>query len=667
MRKLFHFRGPMAALLLTAAVRVASAQSIDYGSFEQLFGEPVTTSVTGSPQRAGQVPAAMEIITADEIRRSGARDIPGVLRHVVGVDVLQWGNDAADVAVRGYNQVFSPRLLVLIDGREVYHHSNGHTLWSSLPVELDGIRQIEVVKGPNTALFGFNAVGGVVNIVTYQPVYDDVNSLSVISGTQDLRQGSLVARLKLGEKSGVRLLAGGNANDDFSTPQLPQDLATRSGNSRSAFNLRAGFGLSERLYLELEGTQSKAKYASFGSSYTTSDEDNRTSSAAALLTADLKHGLLEARVYRNAFDVKANFNNSLFDVDEQFVVAQVQDLFKIGARNTVRLAAEYRENSVGVVPLGGADISSAVWAGAAMWESKINSAFTLSNAVRIDHVAYARSGYLPPDIRLTNAVWSKRYTLPSFNSALVWTVSDADLLRLTVSRGVQMPSLVAVGGVLLQVVPGLYAGTSPSVGPTTNMQYDLGWGRMLPWLGAQLLVDGYYQSIHHVNSLIGSATFLAPNLISPATPLGNSDSYGLEVSLRGTVGDRWRWSLAYSPQRIEDHFSIPYALSLTDYEDTTPKHKLDARLGWSNAVWEFDGYAHYQSSSDGLRGDGSLQSTGFLEHIPSYVSVDARAGYRFSKRLTLAVSGQNLLHARQQQTSAPEVERRVLAKLTFSY
>src|SRR5471032_2184457 len=104
------------ACILSVAASGAGAQSMDYGALEQLFGEPVTTSVTGSPQRISQVPAGMEIITADDIRQSGARDIPGVLRHVLGIDVLQWGNDNADIAIRGYNQALSPRLLVLIDG-----------------------------------------------------------------------------------------------------------------------------------------------------------------------------------------------------------------------------------------------------------------------------------------------------------------------------------------------------------------------------------------------------------------------------------------------------------------------------------------------------------------------------------------------------------------------
>ena len=170
---------------------------MDLGALESLFGEPVTTSVTGSPQRASEVPASMTIITADEIRRSGARDIPGVLRHVPGINVLQWTNDQADVGARGYNQAYSSRLLVLVDGRQVYADSYAFTPWSTLPVELADIRQIEVVMGPNGALFGFNAVGGVINIVTYDPHYDDVNTASVTGGTQNLLQGSAVATFKL--------------------------------------------------------------------------------------------------------------------------------------------------------------------------------------------------------------------------------------------------------------------------------------------------------------------------------------------------------------------------------------------------------------------------------------------------------------------------------------
>ncbi len=87
----------------------------------------------------------------------------------------------------------------MVDGRQVYADYYGYTPWSTLPVELSDIRQIEVVMGPNSALFGFNAVGGVINIITYDPLYDDVNTASVTGGTQGLVQGSGIATFKLGE------------------------------------------------------------------------------------------------------------------------------------------------------------------------------------------------------------------------------------------------------------------------------------------------------------------------------------------------------------------------------------------------------------------------------------------------------------------------------------
>ena len=199
----------------------AGAQTMDYGSLEQLFGEPVTTSATGSPQRVTEVPANMTIITADEIRRSGARDIPGVLRHVAGVDVMQWTAADTDISVRGYDQAFAARTLVLIDGRQVYADFYGFVPWSALPIELSAIRQIEIVKGPNAALFGFNAVGGVINIITDNPRYSDVNTASVIVGTPGLAGASGVATFKLGAAGAVRLSGSLMSGNEFATPIPP--------------------------------------------------------------------------------------------------------------------------------------------------------------------------------------------------------------------------------------------------------------------------------------------------------------------------------------------------------------------------------------------------------------------------------------------------------------
>jgi iron complex outermembrane receptor protein len=94
----------------------------------------------------------------DDIRRSGALSISDVLQFIPGVDVRHYGLADAEVGIRGYNEPYNSRLLVLVNGRQVYSDDYGHVNWASLPVQLSEIRQIEVIKGPNSALYGFNAV-----------------------------------------------------------------------------------------------------------------------------------------------------------------------------------------------------------------------------------------------------------------------------------------------------------------------------------------------------------------------------------------------------------------------------------------------------------------------------------------------------------------------------
>src|SRR6185503_240308 len=99
----------------------------------------------------------------------------------------------ADVGIRGYNETSNPRLLVLLNGQQVYLDDLGRTQWYTLPVTIPEIKQIEVVRGPNTALLGFNAASGVINIVTYDPLHDaPINVATTSIGTQDFASVSAV-------------------------------------------------------------------------------------------------------------------------------------------------------------------------------------------------------------------------------------------------------------------------------------------------------------------------------------------------------------------------------------------------------------------------------------------------------------------------------------------
>ena len=660
------------ACTLLAAAR-ATAQTVDYGASEQLFGEPVTSSVTGSPERASDVPATMEIITADDIRRSGANDIPGVLRHVPGLDVLRWRNDDADVAVRGYNQAYSPRLLVLIDGRQVYADYYGYTPWTALPVELGDIRQIEVVKGPGSALFGFNAVGGVINIITYDPLYDRPKSRSVGAGTQSLVEGSVLESIKLGSFGGARISAGGRSNEDFSTPDLPLNLGVRRGDDRGEINVRIDTHLGRNVVSELEASTSASDEPELSSGYSTYYAHYVTRSAKVQLSADTKLGLVEATGYSNWISLDARNQqadvSSVVDVKNQVAVAQLQDLLKIGTKSAVRFSLEYRHNAMPTVA-GGAEVSYNVASAAGMWDWTISPTLALTNAIRLDHLTLARSGPVLAGYPLTNADWNGRsLTEPSYNTGLVWRPNASNTYRLTVARGIQVPSLFELGGLLLRLPYGFVSGV-PTLNPGIVTNYEVGWDRKL--LGdARLRVSTYHES---ASDFVGLLAGNAPSAGLVATPanIGGSDATGFELALDGTFRKNWRWGANYTHEIIKDRFAPGFTLASTgvDFTHTTPVHVAGANLGWTHDRFETDGYLRYESAFYGI-GEPAPNRIGFngesLVAVPSYVAVDARVGYTLNDRMTLSLSGQNLTHSQQIQTSGPAVERRVIGSVRMKF
>ena len=116
-----------------------------------------------------EAPSNVYVITDEDIRHSGATDIPTVLRRIPGMEVMQMTGADFNVSVRGNNQTAANKLLVLVDGRPIYEYAFGSVFWTLLPVTLPEIKKIEVWKGPASAIYGFNAFDGVVNIVTKSP------------------------------------------------------------------------------------------------------------------------------------------------------------------------------------------------------------------------------------------------------------------------------------------------------------------------------------------------------------------------------------------------------------------------------------------------------------------------------------------------------------------
>ena len=173
-------------------------------SLEDLMNTEVT-SVSKKEQKLSQVAAAIFVITQEDIRRSGATNIPDLLRMVPGLNVAQINASTWAVSARGFNEEFSDKLLVLLDGRAVYTPTFSGVYWDSLDVPLEDIERIEVIRGPGATIWGVNAVNGVINILTKKAGDTKGGLVSAGFGTQDQGLGTAQYGGRIGSKLDYRL------------------------------------------------------------------------------------------------------------------------------------------------------------------------------------------------------------------------------------------------------------------------------------------------------------------------------------------------------------------------------------------------------------------------------------------------------------------------------
>jgi iron complex outermembrane receptor protein len=136
----------------------------------ELIKEEETVSIAARhEQPISQAPANVYVITDEDIRHSGATDLPTVLRRIPGIDVMQMSGADFNVSARGNNQPFANKMLVMVDGRSIYVDVQAVVWWKAIPVTLPEIKRIEVLKGPASSIYGFNAFDGIINIITKSP------------------------------------------------------------------------------------------------------------------------------------------------------------------------------------------------------------------------------------------------------------------------------------------------------------------------------------------------------------------------------------------------------------------------------------------------------------------------------------------------------------------
>lgn len=130
---------------------------------------PIMVSVNRRKENIKTLPYAATVITAEDIRRAGARTVPDALRLAPGVDVSDLTSGTSAVSVRGMHGLLANTVLVLVDGRQIFDPMFGGTLWGNWPFQLEDIDRIEVIRGPAGVAWGANAATGIINIVTKDP------------------------------------------------------------------------------------------------------------------------------------------------------------------------------------------------------------------------------------------------------------------------------------------------------------------------------------------------------------------------------------------------------------------------------------------------------------------------------------------------------------------
>jgi len=647
-----------------------AAGTVDYGAFEELFNEPVTTSATGAPQRATEVPVGMHIITQEQIQRSGAVDIPGVLEGLAVLDVDRPFRGAVDVSVRGYNTPHSPRLLVLLNGRQVYLDHFGKTNWDLIPVQLSEIRQIELVTGPNTALFGFNAVAGVINIITFDALNDDADAVDVTIGSKEyLGASAVITHRLLDGDLGVRVGVGGFNADGFEGEAQFLPFFEPLDPLRRSASIAAAYQLSPDVRVDLEGTWSLNQRTDEVTFALANVSTYEAFTIRAGVAAETDLGLVEGLVYSNGLDVDYQLSVMLdrYIMENRITVADAALISKPGSRHVWRNAVEYRRNTYQQFPFGLGVTAYSNYAFSTSWTWRITDALSATSALRIDHFRLGREGDVEfPGLTPFSAdEFDQRFTEPSFNAGLVWKPSQNDTLRVTAARGVQSPSLLNLGLEYINNNPAIPFGVfgQPDTGPTIVYNAELGWDRELPKLNSRLRSVLFAQRNLRLQSL-GSEFSLLPDgtPVLLAGETGSSDALGGEIDFSGERG-AWNWRLGYSYRNINDALELETLGTPNDFESNTPGSIATGGVGYRRGAWDLGLDARYVGSSRQFLGGAGFA----LTPVGDYVLLNSRIGYEVLDGVTVAISGRNLLNNATQTTAFTPLERTAFLTLSARF
>src|SRR5882724_1876374 len=228
----------------------AADDSLKQLSLEQLGNVEVTT-VSKEPVKITQTPAAIYVLTQEDIRRSGATSLPEVLRMVPGLQVSRSDDDHWSVGIRGFADQFSKSMLVMVDGRSLYTPLFAGVYWALQDgIVLEDIERIEVIRGPGGTVWGANAVNGVINIITRSAADTHGGLASIGAGSQLTGRGLVRYGGSIGQAGSYRAFGSFFRTGNL-TASGGQEAADRWHSPHMGF--RSDWNLTSRDSMTVEG------------------------------------------------------------------------------------------------------------------------------------------------------------------------------------------------------------------------------------------------------------------------------------------------------------------------------------------------------------------------------------------------------------------------------
>jgi iron complex outermembrane receptor protein len=639
------------------------------------------TSVSKKEQKMARAAAAIHVITQDDIRRSGVTNIPDALRMVPGIQVARIDSNKWAVTSRGFNGRFANKLLVLLDGRSLYTPFFLGVYWEMQDTVMEDIERIEVIRGPGAALWGSNAVNGVINIITRSA--DKTRGALVTAGGGSYEQAFATARYgaAIGDSTHLRLYGKHQERDNF---------VTDAGNdSNDAWHItQGGFRLdshpSSQDRLTLQGDYFSGRV---NETYLLYSLPTASDPAYARLVPDksgMSGGNILSRWQRTLNDSDNLSLQLYYDHTERNMLVSPQTF------NVVDLDFQHQ------LTLGSSQ--DIVWGlGYRFSQYEVDNTPTLSFAqTRVTNNLF--SAFLHDEITLVPAslslILGSRFEENRHagfdiqpNARLLWTATPTDSVWGAVSRAVRsstkseqdirynyrtIPPQTSINSAPIPLRLEIVGNSSFK--SEQLLSYEIGY-RTQPLSHLSLDLAAYYNSFSKLRVITPGTPYTEPASGAPTNAVQpfilsndmHGHAIGVELSADWTPLEWWRLQAAYSHQKLTMYLdgTSSDTINKGNAEGDVPQNQFSLRSGLD--------LGRQVTLDLWLRGTDRLKSIDG-EAIHGFVTMDARLAWKPGKNLELALIGQNLLDKHHPEfipeyinTIPSETVRSVYGKLTWQY